>query len=159
MMRKLAVAVAITLARPQGVIFQAMFALLVFVFALAAHMRTLPYTDPTFDCQEAISIASFITSVWLGVLMSLDVVSQVGRQVMSVLIVLVNVGYLGFVARLLVGTVKTESLTVTENTTLEPAVAVNEATSEDVDMQVNPITLNDNRANKIFPTKKALLVL
>jgi len=114
-----------------------MFALLVFICALAAHMRTLPYTNTLVDVQEAISIASFIALMWLAVFMSLDGVSSAGRQVISVLIVMINGCYIAFVAWLVVHATKTHPQP--EN----PITAENEAHGAETDIEVNPITANE----------------
>jgi len=134
--------VAITLSRPNGVVFQAMFALLVYVCALAAHMRTLPYVNPLIDRQETMSIAAFIISVWLGVFMSLDHVTSAGRQVMTVLILFVNGGYVGYVAWLFFHGMKRHLNTEAENPSVEMLDVDNEAHQADANVQVNPINPN-----------------
>jgi len=70
--RKLAATTVITLARPYGLVVQSQLAIAVFVAALCAHVKYMPFKDPIIDTLETSSICSFILTAWLGPLMSLD---------------------------------------------------------------------------------------
>lgn len=102
MTRKVLIASAVTLAKPSGVTLQALLCLFVFVIALSAHMTAFPYTHDALDVIESAAIGGFLITVWLGITMSSAGISSSAKQVMSVLIVTVNIAFVGVVITLLV---------------------------------------------------------
>ena len=89
--RKLVTVALITLSKPYGVVVQAQLGLIVFVVAIVAHVRCLPFKNPVVNVLELISILSFMITAWTGVLMSLETVPEGWKPVLSVFAFLVNV--------------------------------------------------------------------
>jgi len=91
MTRKVVAATVITLTRPYGIVVQALLALCVFGAALCAQIVLVPFRNPIVNILETGSILSFLITAWLGVFMSLEVVSDEWREIMSFVVLLVNV--------------------------------------------------------------------
>lgn len=66
---------------------------IIFFCAFAAHAYCRPYADLRINRLETASITCFIVSLWMGVTLSLEDTSATSRQVLSVCIILVNVGF------------------------------------------------------------------
>ena len=71
MLRKLLVAGLITLTKPLGVVVQAQLAMLVFAIALYFQVKHEPFRNPVVNVLETTGIIAFLSTAWLGVLMSL----------------------------------------------------------------------------------------
>jgi len=70
MYRKLLVIAIVTLAKPAGIVTQALLVMMVFIVALAAHCRVTPFKIGNINDLESVACGTFIITVWLAVLMS-----------------------------------------------------------------------------------------
>ena len=60
MTRKVLIGCAVTLAKPKGIITQALLCLFIFVVFLSAHTATFPYTHNSMDQIESAGLAAFL---------------------------------------------------------------------------------------------------
>jgi len=94
--RKVVQTAFITLSKPMGIVIQSQLAILVSVVALVLQVRCRPYRDSILNRLETISITTFSLTAWLGVLMSQKNMVDDLRELMSILIVLINAAALAY---------------------------------------------------------------
>ena len=109
--RKLLGASLITVTRPRGVVVQGLSVLFLYMVAMVIEVRFDAFKDKSAERLERFSIAVFIVTVWLAVLMSQDNFGSSTKESISILIVIINITALSVVACLLL---RAESSTAKE---------------------------------------------
>jgi len=99
MVRKVAIITVVMLGETSGVKLQGLLAILVLVMATVVHFRTMPFNSLLVDFSELFSLAASFATMFLGYMLQIRK-GQADKTIITVLLILVNVGYLGLVVYL-----------------------------------------------------------